>query len=366
MTEVTYEQMEKAMDGMSQAYKGLDSMAAGYDALIKQGKIANKFIRSLPRTATRKTIDALEDIAGFVKPAIQASGDSLRKAGRYVKETALGTVKAGLETAQAYADSQAYKQMQDMYRNSSGHETEDRTSRIEAENAVEAETNPLKRTLGKAKNMFGNARAYLPFIELSGRLNEMGVPISPLQIYALNNGNQGLFMRLTAREKAEAPWLNLGRLSFATMQDFLNFYEGMAQQKMYAEYMQAAQEAYEARAGNNPNAQDRSERDITAEVTVESLFDEKTTRPKDIDLTRILPVKTYRGLLSPTNTKESSEANRLEQEITRLEEEYMGFAGLPTGLSREQYRKIARDYVQRIDALRESLANLEGGNIRYN
>ena len=204
-------------------------------------------------------------------PATKASLDTVGKIGKYTANLGIDAIKSLIGAADIYGMSEMYKQTQDMYKTYSAIETKDRTDRINAEN--EAESKGLfGKLFGKMKNCAENAKAQSKLEKMAWEITRAGQFSTPLQAYAIKNGDVKTYMKLVPRTKNEKPFVDFGAgLRFDSAKDFANWYGGISEAMRQMQWAKDAKEFYQTQAGNSQTEtkeNTRQERNINEEIEV--------------------------------------------------------------------------------------------------
>jgi len=210
--EIPYEHI---FDTYSSAYDSLSSLSKGYDNLIVYGKQVTRQIKQEEKGLASKTLKLFQNIQQGLKPISQASLSTVKQAGKKLREAGSLTFQTGQALIYAIGDSKEYIGLQDMYKGYSRTETSDRTERINRE--TEAQTGNLLQRLGKTLgNTLKNAKEYRKMQGFASELGRAGLFATPLQAYALKNGNFEVYSRLIPREKQEPTiTVNIGGVNYA-------------------------------------------------------------------------------------------------------------------------------------------------------
>lgn len=268
MTQTNEEKYEAITNQFSKAYDQLAEGSKAYDALIAYGNDCKKVLAKANPKISYKISQFLKSTGDVLMPAAQASLDSLGKVGKYVGNLGIGLVNSVIGAADIYGMSEMYKDNQEMYKTyNPTKETKDRTDRINAENEVESK-NLFGRFFGRIKNCAENAKAQSKLEKMAWDITRAGQFSTPLQAYAIKNGDVETYMKLVPRTKKEKPFVDFGSgVRFDTAKDFANWYSGISEAMRQAQWAKEAQQFYKTQTGN-PEENARQEKDINGEVEV--------------------------------------------------------------------------------------------------
>jgi len=214
---------------LSETYDSMSAGARAYDAFVKQGQKIEKAMSGGKGIINRTLSNLYRGISGVLRPALYATGCTLKRSGKNVVECGKGVLQAAKEGIDTYTASQNYEEIQDMYKNYTGRDTEDRTKRMEAETKMQGE-NIFTRTAKGIKKGLDNAKAYGKLEYLAAEMRARGMFTTPFQAYALRNGDMETFTKLLYREQGEPKVkVRFGgkNWGFSDLTDFSEFMKGM-------------------------------------------------------------------------------------------------------------------------------------------
>jgi len=251
MAQTKTETYEAITNQFSQAYDQFTRGSKVYDDLIAYGNDCKKVLAKANPKIAYKISQFLKNTGDVLMPAAQASVDNLKTIGNYVANLGKGAMNSLIKAGNIYAASELYKEAQEMYKTYSTKETEDRTERINAEKGAESK-GLFGRLFGKMKNCAENAKSYGKLENMAWDITSAGHFSTPLQAYALKNGDAETYMKLVPRTKKEKPFINFGAgVRFDTAKDFANWLSGIAEARRQMQYAQYAQEFYKTQTGSS-------------------------------------------------------------------------------------------------------------------